>query len=79
MNEEIMNKVIEKCLEDQKYAQAFDHLMKAAQMAALSGFTNEEMANVCIMGWIVGTDPELGEMIKNMARINNLGLDIVDD
>lgn len=78
MNEELMDKIIERCQEDPKFAEAFDYLLKASQGAALAGFSNEEMANVCIMGWLIGMDPSLGEMVKSMAKISKMGLDIVD-
>ena len=78
MNEELMDKIIEKCKEDPAYAEAFDHLLRASQAAAIAGFSNEELASVCMMGWMVGTDPDLGEMINSMAKISKMGLDIVD-
>jgi len=31
-----------------------------------------------MMGYAIGEDPELGEMIENMLKISNMGLDIVD-
>tara|TARA_R110000823_G_scaffold188907_3_gene320858 strand:+ start:2525 stop:2764 length:240 start_codon:yes stop_codon:yes gene_type:complete len=78
MNEELMDKIIEKCKEDPAYAEAFDHLLKVSQAAAIAGFSNEELASVCMMGWMIGTDPDLGEMINNMAKISKMGLDIVE-
>jgi hypothetical protein len=78
MNEETMNRIIKRCQEDEEYAKAFDFLMKASQAAAHAGFTNEDMASICIMGWMIGTDPDLGAMIKNMSKISKMGLDIVD-
>jgi hypothetical protein len=37
-----------------------------------------EMASICMMGYTIGQDPELQDMIQNMLKISNLGLDIVD-
>ena len=45
----------------------------------MTGWTVEEMASVCMMGFAIGQDPSLQEMVKNMAMIGKLGLDIVDD
>jgi len=73
-----MDQIIEKCKQDSSYAEAFDHLLRVSQAAAQAGFSNEEMATVCMMGWMVGTDPDLAEMVSNMAKISKLGLDIVD-
>lgn len=78
MNEEVMDKIMAKCLEDPKYAEAFDHLLKVCQAAAKAGFTNEELANTCMMGWMIGMDPSLGEMINAMSKISKMGLDIVE-
>jgi hypothetical protein len=78
MNEEIMDKIIEKCKENPKYAEAFDHLLKVCQAAAQAGFTNEELAATCLMGWMVGMDPSLAEMIETMSKISKMGLDIVE-
>ena len=60
MNEEVMDKIMAKCLEDPKYAEAFNHLLQVCQAAAKVGFTNEELANTCLMGWMIGMDPSLG-------------------
>ncbi len=78
MNEEIMDKIMAKCLEDPKYAEAFNHLLQVCQAAAKAGFTNEELANTCLMGWMIGMDPGLGEMIEAMSKISKMGLDIVE-
>lgn len=78
MNEELMDKIIEKCKEDPAYAEAFDRLLQVSQAAAKAGFSNEELATVCMLGWMVGVDPDLAEMVSNMAKISKLGLDIVE-
>ena len=78
MNEEILDKLIEKCKKNPEMAKAFDHLLKASQDAADAGFNNEELANVAMMGWIIGMDPSLAEMMNNMAKISGMGLDIVE-
>lgn len=78
MNEEVMDKIIKKCQEDPKYAEAFDHLLRVCQAAAKAGFTNEELANTCMMGWMIGMDPSLTEMIETMSKISKMGLDIVE-
>lgn len=79
MNEELMDKIIEKCKEDPEYAKAFDALLKSSQLAAMNGMTGEELAAVAMFGFAVGNDPQLVEMVKNMAKISKMGLDIVDD
>jgi hypothetical protein len=78
MSEEVMDKIMAKCAEDPKYAEAFDHLLRVCQAAAHAGFTNEELANTCLMGWMIGMDPELGQMIEAMSKISKMGLDIVE-
>jgi hypothetical protein len=30
------------------------------------------------MGWMIGMDPSLAEMIETMAKISKMGLDIVE-
>ncbi len=79
MNEEIMDKIIEKCKEDPQYAKAFDHLLKVCQLAARAGFTNDELATACMMGWMIGMDPSLANMMEAMSKISKMGLDIVED
>ena len=78
MNEEIMDKIIEMCKNNPEMAKVFDHLMHASQAAADVGFTMEQVANICSVGFLIGSDPMLGEMIKNITNIGKLGLDIVD-
>lgn len=78
MNEEIMDKIIEMCKNNPEMAKVFDHLMQASQSAADVGFTMEQVANICTVGFLIGSDPLLGEMIKNITNISKLGLDIVE-
>ena len=78
MNEEIIDKIIEKCKKNPEMAEAFDYLLKASQAAALAGMSNEELASVATMGWVIGMDPTLAEMMSNMAKISGMGLDIVE-
>jgi len=52
--------------------------MKASQAAGPAGFSMEEVASVCTVGFMIGADPKLAEMVKNMATISKMGLDIVD-
>jgi hypothetical protein len=78
MNEEVIDRLIEKCKNNPEMADAFDYLLKASQAAALAGFSNQELANVSMMGWIIGMDPSLAEMMENMIKISKMGLDIVE-
>lgn len=78
MNEEIMDKIIEKCKGNPELGMVFDHLMSDSQAAAVAGFTMEEVATICSVGFMIGSDPKLAEMVKNMAAISKMGLDIVD-
>ena len=78
MNEEIMDKIIAKCKDNPELGMVFDHLMSDAQCAAVAGFTMEEVATICSVGFMIGSDPKLAEMVKNMAAISKMGLDIVD-
>lgn len=78
MNEELMDKIIEKCKKNPELAMVFDHLMSDSQAAAMAGFSMEEVASICSVGFLIGSDPKLAEMVKNMAAISKMGLDIVD-
>ena len=78
LNDKMMNEILEKCKQDPKYLEVFEQLLKWSQSAALVGMPVEEMASVCMMGYAVGEDPSLQEMVKNMNKISLLGLDIVD-
>jgi hypothetical protein len=78
MNEEVMDKILEKCKNNPEFAECFDHLLKICQRAAQLGFSNDELANTCLMGWMIGMDPSLGEMIEAMSKISKMGLDIVE-
>ena len=78
MNEEVMDKIMEKCKTDPKFAEVFDFLLKGSQAAAVIGMTTEEMATICMTGWTIGSDPNLAEMLKSITKISKLGLDIID-
>jgi len=78
LNDDLMNKILEKCKKDPKFLDVFENLLKWSQSAALAGMSVEEMASICMMGYAIGEDPSLQEMVKNMNKINNLGLDIVE-
>ena len=78
MNEEIMDKIMEKCKTGERLAEVFDFLLKGSQAAASIGMTTEEMATICMTGWTIGSDPNLAEMLKSITKISKLGLDIVD-
>ena len=78
LNDDKMNKILEKCKKDEKFLAVFESLLKWSQSAALAGMSVEEMASICMMGYAIGEDPSLQEMVKNMNKINKLGLDIVD-
>lgn len=78
MNEELMNKVIERCLKDPEFQKVFEQLLAWSQKAALTGMSVEEMASICMMGYAIGEDPALQQMVENMIKITNMGLDIID-
>jgi len=73
-----MNELIKKAAADPEWRKVFDAFMVWSQKASQLGWTVEEMASVCMMGYVVGSDPKLQEMVENIAKINNLGLDIID-
>ena len=77
-NDEIMDKILKKCEEDPEFKKVFEQLFVWSQKAAITGMTTNEMANICMMGFAIGQDPELRKMIENMMRISDIGLDIVD-
>lgn len=78
MNNELMDKIIEKCKDNPDLGMIFDHLMSDSQAAAVAGFTMEEVATICSVGFMIGSDPKLAELVKNIANISKMGLDIVD-
>ena len=78
MNEELMNKVIERCLKDPEFQKVFEQLLAWAQRAAQVEMSVEEMASICMMGYAIGEDPSLQQMVDNMIKISNMGLDIID-
>lgn len=77
-NDEIMDIVLKKCKEDPEYLKLFEDLMHSSQIAPVVDMEMEEMASICMMGYAIGRDPSLQEMITNMLKINKLGLDIKD-
>lgn len=79
LDEETMNKLMLKAALDPEFRKVFEQFLKWSQEASMTGWTVEEMASVCMMGFAIGQDPSLQEMVKNMAAIGKLGLDIVDD
>ena len=78
-DDKIMDKVLKKCKEDPKYLEAFQEFMQWSQMAPQIEMTIEEMASICMMGYAIGQDPSLQEMLVNMLEITKMGLDIKDE
>jgi hypothetical protein len=77
-DDETMEKVMKRCQEDPEFKRVFEQLMAWGQRAAEVDMSVNEMASICMTGYAIGEDPSLKEMVKNMARISKLGLDIVD-
>jgi hypothetical protein len=73
-----MDKVMDRCQEDPEFKKVFEQLMAWSQKAAGVDMSVNEMASICMVGYTIGKDPEMQEMIQNMLKISNLGLDIVD-
>ena len=73
-----MDKLIKKLATNPEWREVYEELLKWSQKASMLNWTVEEMANVCMMGYAIGKDPGLQQMIENMSKIDKLGLDIVD-
>lgn len=73
-----MEELIKKVAKNPEWRETYEELMKWSQKASMLGWTVEDMANVCMMGYAVGQTPSLQNMLKNMSKIGKLGLDIVD-
>lgn len=78
LNDDLMDKILEKCKEDPKFAELFQGFMELGQKASMIGMSVEEMANICMTGYAIGESPELQKMVEKMNKITKLGLDIVD-
>lgn len=78
MNDEIMDALIKRMENDPELAKCFQQLLHWSQMASIANMSMEEVANVCTMGWVIGKDPGLGEMISNINKIKKKGLKIVE-
>ena len=78
MNDKLMDMIIEKCKQDPEFKKVFDHLMVWSQKASACKMTVNEMASICMMGYAIGEDPSLQQMVENMIKISNMGLDIID-
>ena len=77
-DDEIMEMIIQKCNESPEFKKVFEQLMAWSQRASMTGMSVNEMAAICMLGYSIGQDPELQEMIRNMLKISQMGLDIVD-
>jgi len=77
-DQETMTEIMKKCQQDPEFLKIFEGFIKFAQEAAQKGMTVNEMANICMLGYAIGEDPALQEMILNMSKISNMGLDIID-
>lgn len=73
-----MDELIKKVATNPESREIYEELLKWSQKASMLDWTVEEMANVCMMGYAIGKDPSLQQMMKNMSKIGKLGLDIVD-
>ena len=78
LDDELMNDLIQRCINDPKLKKIFESFLSTSQQAAEIGLTVQEMASICMMGYAIGKDPSLQEMVKNISKIANLGLDIID-
>ena len=78
-NDEIMDIVLKKCKENPEYLKVFEKFMQWSQCAPTVDMSVAEMAAICTMGFAIGQDPSLQEMIMNMMKISKLGLDIKDE
>jgi len=78
LDNDLMDKIIARCKEDPEFRKVFEQLLAWSQKAAGVEMSVNEMASICMMGYAIGQDPELQEMIQNMLKISNMGLDIVD-
>jgi len=79
LDNELMDKIIARCQKDPEFKKVFEQLMSWSQKASHVKMEVGEMASICMMGYAIGQDPELQDMIQNMLKISNLGLDIVDE
>lgn len=78
LDEKIMDELIKKCMKDPNLRKIFESFLETSQQAAMAGMKVEEMASICMMGYAIGKDPSLQDMVKNITKITNLGLDIID-
>ena len=78
-NDKVMDIVLKKCKENPEYLEVFEKFMHWSQIAPEVEMTVEEMASICMMGYAIGEDPSLQEMIANMLEISKMGLDIKDE
>jgi len=77
-DDKTMDAIMKRCKEDPEYMEIFRMFMELSQKAAIIGMSVNEMANICMMGYAIGEDPSLQEMILNMDKITKMGLDIKD-
>ena len=78
LNDELMNALILKAAADPEWRKVFEAFMTWSQKASEMGWSVEEMASVCMMGYAIGKDPSLQEMMENISKISKMGLDVVD-
>ena len=78
-NDEIMDIVLKKCKENPEYLKVFEKFMQWSQCAPTVDMSVSEMAAICMMGYTIGEDPSIQEMIANMLEISKMGLDIKDE
>ena len=78
-NDKVMDVVLKKCKENPEYLEVFEKFMHWSQVAPKVEMTVGEMASICMMGYAIGEDPSLQEMITNMLEISKMGLDIKDE
>ena len=69
LDDKKMNDLLTRCLTDPELKRIFESFMETSQSAAKAGMKVEEMASICMMGYAIGQDPELQEMVKNMVKI----------
>ena len=75
---DLQNKNLEKFL---KKAEADPELMRVlkgivfyCEAASEMGISIEEVAAAGTVGWTIGQDPKLKEMLKHLIKINEMGL-----
>jgi len=78
LNNTNLESFLQKAEQDPKLMEVLKGIVYYCQSASELGISLDEVAAAGTVGWTIGQDPRLMEMLQHMINLGNLGLDPVE-